>query len=91
MKKEDLLDGSRTSTTAPSKTVRVNPKMVVKQGILCKRGNLLKMYNNQYHFYLEKRDEMTELGPYLKYGKVGKNVTACMELTERHSKGEGNV
>jgi hypothetical protein len=84
---EDL--GSRASITA-SKTIRVNHKMVVKQGILYKRGNLLKMYNKQYHFYLEKRDEMTGLGPYLKYGKAGKNVTACMNLSD-HSKGEGAV
>ena len=39
---EDL--GSRASITA-SKTIRVNHKMVVKQGILHKRGDLLKMYN----------------------------------------------
>ena len=84
---EDL--GSRASMTA-SKTIRVNHKMVVKQGILHKRGNLLKMYNNQYHFYLEKSDELTGLGPYLKYGKAGKNVTVCMDLSD-HSKGEGAV
>ena len=81
---EDL--GSRSSITASSKTIRVNHKMVVKQGILYKRGNLLKMYNKQYHFYLEKRDEMTGLGPFLKYGKAGKNVTACMDLSD-HSRG----
>ena len=40
------------------------------------------MYNNQYHFYLEKRDDFTGLGPYLKYGKIGKNVSYCLDLTE---------
>ena len=84
---EDL--GSRASITA-SKTIRVNHKMVVKQDILHKRGDLLKMYNKQYHFYLEKSDDLTGLGPYLKYGKAGKNVSACMDLSD-HSKGEGNV
>ena len=39
------------------------------------------MYNNQYHFYLEKRDDVTELGPYLKYGRKGKNVTSMLDLS----------
>jgi len=56
--------------------------MVVKQGLLFKRGDLLKMYNNQYHFYLEKKDDLTGLGPYLKYGKIGKNINYCLDLSE---------
>jgi hypothetical protein len=36
---------------------------------------MLKMYSNQYHFYLEKGDEASGSGPLLKFGRKGKNVT----------------
>jgi hypothetical protein len=39
--------------------MRVNPELVVKQGLLFKKGWLLKMYKKQYLFYLEKRDDNT--------------------------------
>jgi hypothetical protein len=40
------------------------------------------MYKKQqYVFYLEKRDENTGIGPFLKYGKKGKNVTAMIDLS----------
>ena len=61
---------------------------MVKQGFLLKRGNLLKMYNNQYHFYLEKGDESVGTVPCLKYGKKGKNVTHYLEL-QSNKKSEG--
>ncbi len=38
------------------------------------------MYNNHYHFYLEKKDDYAEGGPYLKYGRKGKNVTTSLDL-----------
>jgi hypothetical protein len=53
----------------------VNHKLVVKQGLLFKRGTLLKMYSNQYHFYLEKRDEALSMGPFLKFGRKGKSIS----------------
>jgi len=31
-------------------------------------------------FYLEKRDELTGTGPYLKYGKKGKAVSNVIDL-----------
>ena len=58
----------------------MNFENVVKQGILFKRGNLLKMYSNQYLFYLEKRNEVTGQGPFLKYGRKGKSVNQMVDL-----------
>ena len=31
-------------------------------------------------FYLEKIDEITGAGPYLKYGRVGKPITSAIDL-----------
>lgn len=67
--------------------LRVNFENVVKQGLLYKRGNLLKMYSNQYHFYLEKRDEIKGTGPYLKYGRKGKNVSYVIDLSFKNVEG----
>jgi hypothetical protein len=53
---------------------------VVKHGLLYKKGELLKMYNNQYHFYLERRDDTHQMGPLLKYGRKGKPITYCLDL-----------
>ena len=45
-----------------------------------KKGDLLKMYNNQYYFYLERRDESAGIGPLLKYGKKAKIISHCLDL-----------
>ena len=63
--------------------MRVNPELVVKQGLLFKKGQLLKMYKKQYLFYLEKRDENTLVGPLLKYGKKGKTISHILDLSCR--------
>jgi hypothetical protein len=59
---------------------QVNQDLVVKEGFMYKKGDLLKMYNNQYYFYLERRDESAGIGPLLKYGKKGKIISRCLDL-----------
>ena len=67
--------------------LRINFENVIKQGLLYKRGNLLKMYSNQYHFYLEKRDEVKFVGPYLKFSRKGKNVSSVIDLSTKSVEG----
>lgn len=40
-------------------------------GVLYKKGDTLGLYKRQYNVYLEKRDEATGKGPYLKSGRLG--------------------
>lgn len=79
--KENLIT-RRTTTVRDGepRDLRVNFENVVKQGLLFKKGDLLKMYNTQYFFYLEKKDETWGVGPFLKYGRKGKNVSNCIDL-----------
>ena len=63
--------------------MRVNPELVVKQGLLFKKGQYLRVYKKQYLFYLEKRDEGTLVGPLLKYGKKGKTISDVVDLSVR--------
>lgn len=63
--------------------MRVQPENVVRQGILFQRTSLLKRFRVAYMFYLEKRDELTGLGPFLKYGKRGKNIHHVLDLWYR--------
>ena len=81
MPSRKLASGS-DSDDAP---LRVNFERVIKQGLLYKRGDLLKMFSNQYHFYLEQRDEVSGKGPYLKFGRKGKNVTNLIDLSARET------
>jgi len=60
---------------------------VIRQGLLLKRGTLLKMYSNQFHFYLESRDELRNRGPFLKFGRKGKSVTTVIDLSAQESNG----
>ncbi len=62
--------------------MRVNPELVVKQGLLHQRGKLWR-YTKQALFYLERRDEQTGQGPYLKYGPKGKTVKHAVDLSYR--------
>ena len=71
--------------------MRVNNDLVVKQGLLYKRGNLLKMYNNQYNFYLEKKDPLTGAGPFLKFGRRGKTISTIIDLSMRLVDGLASV
>jgi hypothetical protein len=48
------------------------------------------MYNNQYHFFLEKRDENMGFGPFLKYGRKGKNVSNVLDLSSTDTNSVGN-
>lgn len=48
---------------------------------------MLKMYNNLYHFYLEKRDDVIGVGPFLKYGRKGKNSSYSLDLGVREIPG----
>lgn len=66
------------TTNASATPLRVNFENVVKQGLLYKKGNILRLYNNECMFYLEKRRE--GYGPYLKYGPKRKNLTTCVDL-----------
>jgi hypothetical protein len=62
--------------------LRLNPELIVKQGILYKKG-ILQRFNKPYMFYYEKRDEAAAAGwngPYLKYGKKGKTVNHVVDL-----------
>jgi hypothetical protein len=50
------------------------------------------MYNNQYCFYLERKrpddfESSESCGPFLKYGKKGKNVSIVMDLSQRNLEG----
>ena len=45
-------------------------------------------------FYLEKKDEATGLGPYLKYGRKGKPVSALIDLSHKeieHTEGLNGI
>lgn len=69
----DILDASHAVTP-----LRVNFENVVKQGLLYKKGTILRLYNNECMFYLEKRRD--GLGPYLKFGPKKKSVSTCVDL-----------
>ena len=69
-----------SAAAGSSKDLRVNFENVIKQGLLFKKGEMLKMYSNLYHFYLEKRDEGLGIGPLLKYGRKGKKVNYFIDL-----------
>ncbi len=69
----DILDATHAVTP-----LRVNFENVVKQGLICKKGTILRLYNNECMFYLEKRRDGA--GPYLKYGPKKKSVTTCIDL-----------
>jgi hypothetical protein len=65
--------------------LRVNFELVVKQGVLNKKGSILRLYNNECIFYLEKRQENHSLlgssgGPFLKYGPKKKALSHCIDL-----------
>ena len=57
---------------------QVNKELVIKEGELCKRGDTLKMYIKLYSFYLER--QYLDSGPLLKYGRVGRPLTCCIDL-----------
>jgi hypothetical protein len=77
----------RASTELTEEPTRVNFERVIRQGLLYKRGTLLKMYSNQYHFYLESRDELRNRGPYLKFGRKGKAINSLIDLSAQESNG----
>ncbi|TNV84335.1 hypothetical protein FGO68_gene13644 [Halteria grandinella] len=80
------MGASQTSISRDSVTsMRVKFENVIKQGPLYKKGSILKLYNNECMFYLEKAQnfEGTEVGPYLKYGPKKKPISACLDLTQR--------
>lgn len=73
--------------------LRVNFENVVKQGMLCTKGKILGLYNNEGMFYLEKsRQIMTETGnervdgPYIKYGPKKKSIQFSLDLTPYNPK-----
>jgi hypothetical protein len=73
--------------------LRVNFENVVKQGLLCTKGKILGLYNNEGMFYLEKsRQIMTETGnervdgPYIKYGPKKKSIQFSLDLTPYNPK-----
>jgi hypothetical protein len=70
----EILD-SQPGGTAP---LRVNFENVVKQGLLYKKGTILRLYNNECMFYLEKRRD--GCGPFLKFGPKRKSLTTCVDL-----------
>lgn len=74
-----MADGKREKLSP----MRVQPENVVKQGVLFQRTALLKRFKVAYMFYLEKRDELTGQGPFLKYGKRGKAVNHVLDLMYR--------
>ena len=43
-------------------TLRVNFENVVKQGVLSKKGSILRLYNSECMVYLERRAESIEIG-----------------------------
>jgi hypothetical protein len=47
------------------------------------------MYSNQYHFYLEKRNDTISgpVGPFLKYGRKGKNLSVTIDLGNSNVEG----
>jgi hypothetical protein len=63
----------------PNNLLRLNPELIVKQGILYKKG-ILQRFNKPYMFYFERRDEGGMGGPYLKFGKKGKTVNNVLDL-----------
>jgi hypothetical protein len=69
----DILDTNQAVTP-----LRVNFENVVKQGLLFKKGTILRLYNNECMFYLEKRRD--GFGPYLKFGPKKKSLTTCVDL-----------
>ncbi len=62
----------------------------MKHGVLLKKGDTLKLYKKQYNIYLEKRDDLTGRGPYLKCGRVGGRITRCVNLAEHANIGESD-
>ena len=68
--------GSSRDGSVGSSQLRVKFENVVKQGPMFKKGSILKLYNNECMFYLEKASlsEGIVLGPYLKYGPKKKSV-----------------
>jgi hypothetical protein len=77
-------NGKRTSSQMVN-PLRINPELVVKQGLLFKKEGMLRSYKKLSHFYLERRDEQTGCGPYLKYGRKGKPIKHVMDLSYRPS------
>ena len=59
-------------------------------GVLLKKGDTLGLYKRQYNVYLEKRDEATGKGPYLKSGRLGQTITRCVDLGEHANVGEAD-
>lgn len=64
--------------------LKLNENRLVMSGVLYKKGDTLRMYNRQYNFYLEKKDDAKDGGggPYLKYGRLGKPIIKCIDLGE---------
>jgi hypothetical protein len=83
-----LTEAQKMKSTVDSSTIgrrtevfrdlRVNFDQVVKSGLLYKKGDILRLYNKQYLFYLERRNN--DSGPYLKFGPKGKNVDHFIDL-----------
>lgn len=65
--------------------LRLRFENVIRQGVLTKKGTILKLYNNECMFYLEKKGEVKEgsglfAGPFLKYGHKKKQVSHSIDL-----------
>lgn len=71
----------RKETKSGSNHLRVNFENIVKQGMLYQKTLLLKRYKKQYMFYLEKKDDLSGAGPFLKYGRKGKPISAVIDLS----------
>jgi hypothetical protein len=45
------------------------------------------MYKKQYNIYLERKDDLSGRGPFLKCGPVGGRITRCVDLGENANAG----
>ena len=85
-----------TDNTDANVPLRVNFENVVKQGILNMKGKILRLFNTECMFYLEKSRKITVEGatnefqmpdgPYLKYGAKKKSVQFSLDLTPYNPK-----
>jgi hypothetical protein len=57
----------------------VNKHLVVREGVLHKRGSQASNRYDEFYFVLEQRDK-NGIGPLLKYGKVGHPVSKFLDL-----------
>lgn len=84
------VDMGASRESIASSSLRVKFENVIKQGPLYKKGSILKLYNNECMFYLERAQTVTEsgtqteCGPFLKYGPKKKSIAACIDLTQRN-------